>query len=133
MACGEQRARHSENLDLILSCHNKLDGAARTELEGLLLNYLHRGSPYAEVSYAIFLCLHRMGRTLDALQRSVRDLKGDKVFGYSNVLGVFSALISREHEEWPTTLIDAAEACFGADETVEFRLLEKLNLARLRK
>ena len=47
------------------------------------------------------------------------------------MLGALSALVSREHYEWSADFVDAVEECFHEDQVVEFRLLEKLNLARL--
>lgn len=89
----------STNTARLIKLHSALDDAGRASLEQYLLTHLHKSSPYADVSYFIFLGLHRMGRTIDALQAARARLAGDKVYGYSNVLGILSALVSHEHRE----------------------------------
>src|SRR5262249_41224700 len=65
---------------------NGLDAEGKTNLEAFLLTQLHKDSEFADVAYFIFLALHRMGRTIDALQTARTFLSGDNVFGYSNLI-----------------------------------------------
>ena len=120
----------SPNLDRLLTMHSSLAPHDAENLENYLLCQLSTFSPFADVAYFVFLALHRMHRTTDALTTARTWLAGDKVYGYSNLLGTLSALISHEHREMDTTF------CQKIRETIpgsldEFRLKEKLNLVHL--
>jgi hypothetical protein len=121
----------SPNATRLLRLHGGLDDAGKAELERYLLSHLHKQSPYADVAYFIFLVLHRMGRTVDALQASRARLAGDKVYGYSNLLGTLSALVSREHFDIDPGLYPRILDVLAGDAEHNFRLTEKINLARL--
>jgi hypothetical protein len=100
-------------------------------LERYLLSHLHRESPYANVAYFIFLAMHRVGRTVDALTAARASLAGDKVHGYSNLLGTLSAIVSHEHLDIDPALGRGIVKALEGDTEHNFRLIEKLNLARL--
>jgi hypothetical protein len=87
----------SPNLARLLTIHSVLGEADQAGLESYLLSLLRKGSPYADVSYLIFLALHRMGRSIDALRAARLYLAGDRDYAYSNLLGTLSAIVSREH------------------------------------
>jgi hypothetical protein len=76
-----------------------------------LLNQLRSDSQYADIAYFIVLALHRMGRLIDALRVARLCLVRDKVFGYSNVLGMLSALVSHEPAQSPDELYRRICAC----------------------
>ena len=122
----------SPNLDRLLQLHASLDNTAKANLEGYLLAQLSKDSQFANIGYFVFLCLHRLGRTIDAIATARKFLGGDKVFGYSNVLATFSAVISHEHAYIDPKLIKASLQSLAGDEEHDFRLREKLNLAQLR-
>ena len=84
----------SPNATRLIRLHDSLDDPAKADFQKYLLSHLHKKSPYADVSYFIFFALHRMGRTVDALRAARTHLAGDKVFGYSNILGTLSAIAS---------------------------------------
>jgi len=109
----------------------KLHDTGHNNLEGYLLSHLHRSSPYAEVAYAIFLALHRMDRTIDALAAARAHLAGDKVYGYSNLLGTLSAVVSYEHFDIDPALYPRILKTLEGDTEHNFRLTEKINQARL--
>ena len=121
----------SPNLVTLLSLYDGLEDSARRELQEYLLSHLNKLSRYADVSYFTFLALHRMQRTIDALTAARRDLSGDKVFGYSNLLGTLSAVISHEHFDMDPNLYPQIQKALLGDEEHNFRLTEKINLARL--
>ena len=128
---GQGKPIDSPNVARLMKLHGVLDDAGKDDLERYLLSHLHKGSPYADVAYFIFVALHRMGRTVDALQGARSRLAGDKVYGYSNLLGTLSAIVSHEHFEIdPALYPDILEALAG-DTEHNFRLKEKINLARL--
>jgi hypothetical protein len=115
----------------LLQLHAPLDNTAKANLESYLLAQLSRDSQFANIGYFVFLCLHRLERTIDALSTARKFLAGDKVFGYSNVLATFSAVISREHEYIDPNLFKASLESLEGDDEHDFRLREKLNLAQL--
>jgi hypothetical protein len=97
------------------------------------LSHLHKASPYAEVAYFIFLALHRMGRTVDALHAARANLVGDKVYGYSNLLGTLSGVVSHEHFDIDAGLYSQIQEALTGDSEYNFRLIEKITLARLQQ
>ena len=121
----------SPNVARLIKLHGTLDEAAKDNLERYLLSHLHKGSPYADVAYFIFLALHRMGRTVDALQAARAHLAGDKVYGYSNLLGTLSAIVSHEHSKIDPGLYRRILEALAGDTEHNFKLTEKINLARL--
>src|SRR5262249_38133818 len=86
----------SANLERLLRVRLDFGDPYGDNLERYLLAQLWKGSSFAAVAYFVFLALHRMGRTLDALKTARTFLAGDKVFAYSNLLGTLSAAVSHE-------------------------------------
>ena len=103
----------------------------KRELEDYILSHLDRRSTYAAVAYFIFLGLHRMGRTVDAVTAAQAQLAGDKVFGYSNLLGTLAAVVSREHADINPALYGPLTDLLADDPEHNFLLIEKMNLAHL--
>jgi hypothetical protein len=122
----------SPNMARLLSMHSARDAVGKPQVETYLLSHLHKGSPYASVGYFIFLALHRLGKTTEALNTAGVHLAGDRDDAFSNLLGVLSALISHEYFVIPLPLYEEIEAALSSDAKREFRLAEKLNLGRLR-
>jgi hypothetical protein len=129
----EARTIGSDNLARLIGTHASLAPAEKIGLEQYLLSHLDRRSPYADIAYFIFLGLHRMGKSAAALEASRLRLSGDKEFGYSNVLGVLSALVSHEHFAIDTKLYARILGILDGDTEANFRLPEKINLARLQQ
>jgi hypothetical protein len=122
----------SANLARLIAMHAARDANGKVQVEAYLLSHLHKGSTYASVGYFIFLALHRLGKTMEALNAATAHLAGDRDNAFSNLLGVLSALISHEYFAIPLALYDQIEAALPEDAKGEFRLAEKLNLGRLR-
>jgi hypothetical protein len=122
----------SENMQRLITMHSLLDRDLKIELEQYLLSHLDRRSPNAVIAYFIFLALHRFGRTQDALRAARSNLSGDKVYGYSNVLGVLSAIVSREHSKITSEIYSEITSILDGDSEPNFRLREKIGMARLR-
>jgi hypothetical protein len=120
----------SPNLDRLVKTHETLSSQDRDNLERYLLSQLSKESPFAEVAYFVFLALHRVRRTMDALQTARTFLAGDKVYGYSNLLGILSAVISHEHFDIDPKLYQGILDALPNNEH-DFRLKEKINLAKL--
>jgi hypothetical protein len=72
-----------------------------------------------------------MSRTTDALSDARSHLAGDSVYGYSNVLGTLAAVVSREHFTIEPALFARIQKVLEGDPEYDFRLAEKINLARL--
>lgn len=109
----------------------KLHGTGKKNLDGYLLSHLHRKSPYADVAYLVFLALHRMDRTIDGLAAARTYLSGDDVYGYSNLLGVLSAIVSYEHFAIDPALYPQILKTLEGETEHNFRLEEKINQARI--
>jgi hypothetical protein len=123
----------SPNLDKMLRLLQKADEASRADMESYLLSHLCRPSEFADVAYFIFLALHRQHRTCDALEEAQKFLAGDRKFGYSNLLGTLSALVSHEHASFDHETLITLSRLLKEDKEHNFRLLEKLNAARMRR
>jgi len=121
----------SPNFARLIRLSTALDNGGKQDLEEYLLSHLNKASPFADVAYFVFLALHRMGRTVDGIAAAQAKLTGDKVYGYSNLLGTLSAVVSREHFDTDPALYPAIANLLTEDPDHNFRLLEKLNLARL--
>ena len=123
----------SPNLDRFLKLYASLDDPDKVNLEQYLLNQLQAKSPFAAVAYFVFLALHRVGKTTDALRTARAFLKGDKVNGYSNVLGALSTVVFCEHPDIKLSLYSEILDVLEGDEEYDFGLREKINLARLER
>ncbi len=121
----------SPNLERLVRTYEALTGPDKDNLEQYLLSHLRKDSPFADVAYFVFLALHRMGRTIDALRTARGFLAGDKFYGYSNLLGTLSALVSHDHFAIEPSLYPQILDVLEGDQEPDFRLREKLNLARL--
>jgi hypothetical protein len=121
----------SPNAARLINMHSALQNADKDSLERYLLSHLHKGSRYADVAYFIFLALHCVGRTVDALRTARKRLAGDKIYAYSNLLGTLSALVSHEHFEIDPGLYPQILEALVGDTEHDFGLMEKINLARL--
>lgn len=130
---GKATSISSQNLDRLVTIHAGLNRNGKKNLERYLLTQLSKESPYADVGYFIFIALHRMGRSVDALKTACNHLAGDKVFGYSNILGVLSTLLSHEHADLSDKLLLAFPNILDGDPEPDFRVRQKLNLARLER
>ncbi len=121
----------SPNLARLLKLHTLLGTQDQDNLQHFLLSQLRKDSPYSEIGYFVFLALHRMGRTIDALRTARTFLAGDKNDGYSNLLATLSAIVSHEHFDIEPPLYQAIEEALAGDEEHDFGLRQKINRARL--
>ena len=121
----------SPNLDRLLRLHGTLSPEDRDNLERYLLTCLDKNSEFADVAYFAFLGLHRMGRTIDALNTARTFLSGDKVHGYSNLLGTLSVVVSHEHFDIDPNLYPLILNALEGDEEHDFNLRQKINAALL--
>jgi hypothetical protein len=123
----------SPNVSRLVSIHAALGNSDKGNLEGYLLSHLNKASPYADIGYFTFVVLYRVGRTIDALRAARSHLAGDKNYAYSNLLGTLSALVSREHFTIDPALYPQLLEALAGDAEPNFRLNEKINLARLQR
>jgi hypothetical protein len=121
----------SPNLTRLIKLWDALEEPDKVNLERYLTSHLHRTSRFADIAYLIFLALHRMGRTVEALRAARSHLEGDKVYGYSNLLGALAAVVSREHFAIDPALYPRIQKALEGDTEHNFGLTEKINLARL--
>jgi hypothetical protein len=130
---GDGKNISSPNLERLLSIYENLSDPDKDNLAQYLLSQLQKESPCADVAYFIFLALHRIGRTIDALRTARIFLSADKVHGYSNLLGTLSAVISHEHFGIAPSLYPQILQELEGDQEYDFRLKEKINLAILQQ
>jgi hypothetical protein len=121
----------SPNLERLLKIYEALSNTDKENIDQYLLSQLQKDSPFSDVAYFVFLTLHRIGRTIDALKTARTYLAGDKVFGYSNLLGTLSAVVSLEHCAIEPSLYRQILHELENDQEHDFRLKEKINLAIL--
>jgi hypothetical protein len=121
----------STNMTRLMNIHSGLDAQGKDNLERYLLAHLIKDSDFSDIGYFIFLALHRMERTVDALKTARTFLKGDRVHGYSNLLGTLSAVVSHEHVHFDHHLYQPLLDALSNDDEYDFRLRHKINLARL--
>jgi hypothetical protein len=121
----------SPNLERLLKVHTALAMEEKDNQERYLLAQLCKESSFAEVAYFVFLALHRVGRTIDAVATARKFLASDKVYAYSNLLGTLSAVVSHEHHNIDPNLYPLILNALAGDDEHDFRLREKINLARL--
>jgi hypothetical protein len=116
----------SNNLDRLMRIHSGLDDNGRRRMEQALLDHLHQMSPYANVAYLVYLTLFRMNRGIDALVAARANLKGDGHFGYSNVLGAVSAIVSHEHHKLSADLLNQIRGALDGETEHDFDLRKKI-------
>jgi hypothetical protein len=115
----------------MLRLHEQLVPEDRTNLQQFLLSQLSKESAYRAVGYFVFLVLHRLGRSIDALKTARTFLAGDSDYGYSNILGALSAVVSHEHWEIDPQFFPAILEALAGDEEHDFSLKENITSARL--
>ena len=128
---GSGKIVSSPNLERLIKTYEALSEPDKRNIVQYLLSQLQKDSQFADVAYFVFLALHRIGRTIDALKTARTFLDGDKVFGYSNLKGTLSAVISHEHFSIEPNLYKKMLHELKGDQDPEFRLKEKINLAIL--
>lgn len=122
----------SPNATTLIRFYSSLDPDGKGNFRTYLLTHLRKDSPYASIGYLIFFVLYRIGETVDALKQARRGLSGDTVHGYSNVLGVFSMIISREYLETDSKTYEDINLVLQGDSEYKFWLEQKINLALLK-
>jgi len=70
----------SPNLNRLLALHSSPDSFAKENVGCYLISRLDKEMPSADIAYFVFLALHRLNRTIDALTTARQFLCGDKVF-----------------------------------------------------
>jgi len=128
---GKGKKISSSNLERLLKTYESLAEPDKENMKRYLLSQLDKKSQFAEVAYFVFCALHRFGATIDALKTARTFLAGDKVYGYSNLLGTLAAIVSNEHFDIDPALYPQVLDVLKGDEENDFRLKEKINLAIL--
>lgn len=122
----------SPNAAILLKLYSSLDPDGKQNLKIYLLTHLRKDSSYAGVGYLIFFVLYRIGEVVEALKQARRALVGDLVHGYSNILGAFSMILSREYLEVDTKTYEEIKLVLQGDPEAKFWLEQKINLALLK-
>lgn len=122
----------SPNATILFKLYSSLDKSGKESLESYLTTHLRKDSPFVSIAYLIFFVLYRIGATTKALQNARRALTGDSVNGYSNLLGIFSMIVSREYLEIDPKTYESVKLILAGDKEYDFQLKEKINLALLK-
>jgi len=122
----------SPNATTLIKFYSSLDPDSKSNFRSYLMTHIRKDSPYASIGYLIFFVLYRIGETIDALKQARRGLLGDTVHGYSNVLGVFSMIISREYLEIDSKTYEDIKLVLQGDSEYKFWLEQKINMALLK-
>lgn len=122
----------SPNATTLIKFYSSLDLDGKSNFKTYLVTHLRKDSPYASIGYLIFFVLYRIGEPVDALKQARLGLLGDTVHGYSNVLGVFSIIISREYLEVDSKTYEDIKLVLQGDSEYKFWLEQKINLALLK-
>ena len=122
----------SPNATLLLKFLSSLNKDDRAIAVSYLIGNLRKDSTYASIAYFICFVLYRIGETVSALQFARRALSGDSVFGYSNMLGILSMVVSREYLHIDQNTYEDIKLLLMGDTEYNFQLMEKINLALLK-
>lgn len=122
----------SPNATTLLKFYSSLDSDGKNNLKIYLQSHLRKDSPYVTIGYLIFFVLYRIGETVGALKQARRALLGDTINGYSNVLGIFSMIISREYLEIDSKTYEDIKLVLKGDSEYRSWLEQKINLALLK-
>ena len=123
---------NSPNATTLIKFYSSLDPDRKSNFKTYLVTNLRKDSPYVSIGYLIFFVLYRIGETLYALKQARRGLLGDAVHGYSNVLGVFSMIISREYLEIDSKTYEDIKLVLQGNSEYKVWLEQKINLALLK-
>lgn len=122
----------SPNATVLLKLYSSLDDNGKQSFVSCLNGNLRKDSDYSDIGYFIFFVLYRIGEVVNALKLARQSLSGDANHGYSNVLGAFSMIISREYLEIDPKTYEQIQLVLQGDPEHDFHLKEKINLALLK-
>lgn len=124
-------AIQSEHVEALLGIWQELQTPEEREtfIQSLLAR-IARGTEYSAVAYLIGLALFRVEKLEDGLAKARKDLAGDDVHGFSNLLRVIDGLLRFEHVSFSDELLDQLERSLeGVDEHL-FRIPQRIAAIR---
>lgn len=122
----------SQNANILFKLYSSLDPGGKSNFKKNLFSHFKKGSPYASIGYFIFFVLYRIGEVVKAIEKARKDLAGDTVYGYSNLIGTLSMIVSREYFEIDKKTYEDIKDALDGDTEYDFQLKEKINLALLK-
>ncbi len=122
----------SINATTLLKFFSSLDKSNKENFVIYLNSHIRKDSPYASIGYFIFFIQYRIGMVLSSLKIARRALAGDSVYGYSNLLGILSMIVSREYLEIDQKTYEDIKLILNGDTEHDFQLKSKINLALLK-
>jgi hypothetical protein len=123
----------SPNANILFKLYSSLDHDGKVAMKSYLVSHLRDDSSYASVAYLIFFVLYRIGEPLEALKYTQRGLSDVHITnGKSNLLGMFSMVISREYLEISPDVYESARLILQSAPEYPFWLEPKINIALLR-
>ena len=122
----------SPNAIILMQIYDSLDITKQNDFKEYLISLLNKNSEYSKVGYFVFFVLYRIGFGLEALEYAQKNLFGDSNLGYSNLLGAFSMIVSREYLSISPDEYEKIKKILEIDTEYNFQLKEKINLALLK-
>jgi len=122
----------SPNSNILIKLYSSLDLKGKSDFKTYLLGHVRNDSPYVSIGYLIFFVLYKIGKVMEAFTHIRRSLTEDENHGHSNILAIFSMIISREYLEIDPKTYEDIKLIFTGDPDYKFWLEQKTNLALLK-
>lgn len=121
----------SDNAQALLNLHQKL----KTDEEkgryfDALFKRLDKNTEYAPVGYLILFVYFSHGKLDTALAGAVKNLQGDKAYGFSDFLRLLDALLKFRHSSFSSEDLDSIERSLTSVNEHAFRIEERLAAIR---
>lgn len=124
-------AIQSPQVTVLLKLYSSVNSDEKEQFKNFMLSYLSKDTSFFDVAYLIFFVLHRIGATVEAIERARSNLKGDSDHGFSNMLAMLAKIVVYEHSYISRNLYQQIKEAMQGETEHNFRLFEKINSAEL--
>jgi len=119
----------SENAQILLNLYSSLNKEKQKRFESILLEYIEKESEYRDVGYLICFIFIRLGKVITLVKKSIKNLKGDTVNAYSNLLHLINLVVAREYIYFSFSTLSSINELLKDDEEAKFAVLATLREA----
>lgn len=126
----------SDNLDALMALHAQLrTDEEREGFANALLARLQSDAGYGRVAYLIVLALLKIRLLNEALEAAMFGLPEDdrREFGLSNALMALNGLLTYQHQEFSSDMLDAIERFLQGSAENSFRIPQKIAAIRAQR
>jgi len=121
----------SDNAQALINLHDKLKtDEERERYFQALFPRLDRSTEYAPIGYLILYVSFRLNNVEAALNEAVKNLQGDKAYGFSDLLRLLDALLRFRHSSFSPKNLDSIEHSLADVKEHTFRIQERLAAIR---